>query len=62
MVAMMEEMLTTEDVARILRISEYTARRLCKSGELKSKKVGRNRRVKPEDLRNYIDSRPEDKK
>lgn len=59
----MEELLTTEDVARILRISEYTARGLCKSGEIRSKKIGRNWRVKQEDLRDYIDNLPEkDKK
>jgi excisionase family DNA binding protein len=54
----MEEMLTTEDVARILRISEYTARGLCRNGEIKARKVGRNYRVKQEDLRAYIDNPP----
>jgi excisionase family DNA binding protein len=56
----MEELLTTEDVARILRISEYTAREMCKRGEIKSKKIGRNWKVKQEDLREYIDRQPEE--
>jgi len=53
-----EELLTVEDVARILRISEYTAREMCKNGEIKSRKIGRNWRVKQEDLREYIDREP----
>lgn len=56
----MDELLTTEDVARLLRISEYTARQLCKRGEIKAKKIGRNWKVKQEDLREYIDRRPEE--
>jgi putative molybdopterin biosynthesis protein len=60
----MQELFTTEDVARILRISEYTAREMCKRGEIKSKKIGRNWRVKQEDLQSYIDREEseEDKK
>jgi excisionase family DNA binding protein len=53
-----EELLTTEDIARILKISEYTARGMCRRGEIKSKKIGRNYRVKQEDLREYIDREP----
>ena len=57
-----KELLTHEDVARILRISEYTARQMCKSGTIKSKKIGRNWRVKQEDLQSYIDNLPEEGK
>lgn len=52
----MEELLTIEEVARILRISEYTAREMCKRQEINARKIGRNWKVKQEDLRKYIDA------
>jgi excisionase family DNA binding protein len=58
MIAMMEELLTAEDVARILRIHVYTAREMLKSGEIPGGfKIGNGRqwKIKAEDLRNYIE-------
>lgn len=51
----MEELLTIEDVARLLKYTPYYIREMCKRGELKAIKIGGHWRVKQEDLRDYID-------
>lgn len=57
----MEELLTPEDVARILRITEYSVREKLKSGEIKGFKLGRGPqgrwKIRPEELRRYIEER-----
>jgi excisionase family DNA binding protein len=60
----MEELLTIEDVARILKYTEYYIRMKCKSGELKAIKIGGHWRIKQEDLRAFVDkqSQPEQNK
>jgi len=61
----MEEMLTPEDIAKILNVSEYTVREKLRDGDIKGKKVRNQWRVKPSDLQDYINSpnpQPEDKK
>ncbi len=51
----MEELLTIEEVARILRISVQTVRRMIDEGELRAIKIRGQWRIKREDLQNYID-------
>jgi excisionase family DNA binding protein len=60
----MEKLLTPEEVAKILDISEYTVKEMLRDGELPGKKVRGKWRVKQEDLRDYINTpeKPEDKK
>jgi excisionase family DNA binding protein len=45
---------TIEEVARILKVSSATVRKLIKSGELESFKVGHQTRITQEALDNYI--------
>jgi len=45
---------TLEEVAQILRISLSTVRRLVGMGELKTVRVGRQIRVRQEDLDDYV--------
>lgn len=42
---------TLQEVAKILKVSERTLYRWIKDGKLKAHKVGRNWRVKEEDLK-----------
>jgi len=51
----MEEMLTVNDVARILQYTPYYIRELCRSGELKAVRIGGHWRIKQEDLRAFVD-------
>ncbi|WP_211750414.1 helix-turn-helix domain-containing protein [Paenibacillus sp. Marseille-Q4541] len=48
-----QEMLTIPEVMKHFKISDSSVRRLLKSGELKSIKVGMQRRIKPEWLKEY---------
>ncbi len=52
---MMEELLTGDDVARILRVSRAFAYRLMQRGEIITVRVGRAVRVKPADLQRFIE-------
>lgn len=53
------ELLTIDEVAVRLRLKPWSVYALCDSGELPSIYLGRKtRRIKPADLRAYIDSRP----
>ncbi len=47
-------MLTLEEVANELRVSVQTVRRLIEAGQLRAVRVGRQLRVKREDLDDYI--------
>jgi excisionase family DNA binding protein len=45
---------TAQEVAKILRVSVETVRKLIKSGQLKSFKVGHQDRITHEDLMAYM--------
>jgi excisionase family DNA binding protein len=51
-----EPLLTAADVARILRLSVRSIRRLIAEDELPVIRVGRSVRVRPEDLRSFLDA------
>lgn len=57
----MEELLTLEDVSRILKVSEYTIRKYISQGKLEGVRVGGRWRVRQEALRNYVESRTKPK-
>jgi excisionase family DNA binding protein len=52
-----DRLLTVPEVAERLRVHPITVRRHIKAGRLKAVRVGRNIRVRPEDLEEYL--RPE---
>jgi len=60
----MEDLLTTEEVARILKVSEFTIRSRIKKKQIEAIKLGGQWRVTPEALRRYVEKQPtqEDKK
>lgn len=49
-------LLTAGEVAEQLRVSTMTVYRLIKRGELRAVRVGRNYRVREEDLSAYLDA------
>lgn len=51
----MQELLTVKDVARICKVHEVTVRRHIAAGKLRSVRIGRAVRVRPEDLESYAD-------
>lgn len=53
-VGMSERLLTAAEVADDLRVSTMTVYRLIRRGELPAVRVGRNYRVRPEDLERYL--------
>jgi excisionase family DNA binding protein len=50
----MEDLLTLQDVERVLKVSPRTVRRLAETGALPTVHIGRLRRVWAEDLRAYV--------
>ena len=52
----MIQLLTVKQVADILRVSEMTVYRIIASRKLASYKVGGSYRIRPEDVRSYLDS------
>jgi excisionase family DNA binding protein len=48
---------TVEEVAKMLRVSEATVRRLIKSGQLKAVSVGNQFRISQEDLDEFLSRR-----
>ena len=50
-----DQLLTLQQVADRLQVSMSTVRRLVDAGKLKAIKIGRNLRVRPEDLAKYIE-------
>jgi excisionase family DNA binding protein len=53
---LMEELLTTEEVAHMLKMKEYTIREMLKNGVLRGFKLGGQWRIRPEALRDYVKS------
>lgn len=52
---MARQLLTAAEVAEQLRVSTMTIYRLIRSGELPAVRVGRNYRVRSEDLTTYLE-------
>lgn len=52
---MATDLLTAAEVAERLRVSTMTVYRLIRSGELPAVRVGRNYRVRSDDLLSYLD-------
>ena len=50
-----DQLLTLQQVADRLQVSTSTVRRLVAAGRLKAVRIGRNLRVRPEDLSKYIE-------
>ena len=50
-------LLTVNEVADLLRVSRMTVYRLIKSGEMPALRVGRNYRLREEDIHNYLTER-----
>lgn len=50
----MEELLTIEEVASVLRVTAYTVRRYLREKKLPGKKVGGQWRVRKSDLEEFI--------
>ncbi len=49
-------LLKANEVAKILNISLAMAYRLIQIGEIRAVQIGKSRRVRPQDLRQYIES------
>ncbi|HEX5545694.1 MAG TPA: helix-turn-helix domain-containing protein [Nitrospira sp.] len=49
-----EDLLTVDQVATRLKLSQYRAYELCRQGELKAIRLGKSVRVKPSDLQAYV--------
>ena len=50
-------LLTVNEVADLLRVSRMTVYRLIKNGEMPALRVGRNYRLREEDIHNYLTER-----
>lgn len=59
---MKQELLTTNEVIEILRITRPTLLKLIKDGSLKATKIGHNYRILKEDLDKFIRGEPEELK
>ncbi len=51
------DVLTVDEVAKLLKLSKITIYRLIKTGEIPAYKVGASWRINKEDLENYIESK-----
>lgn len=51
-----QRLLTVEDVAKVLRLGRSKVYELLSRGELRSVTIGSSRRVRPEDLEEYLAS------
>jgi excisionase family DNA binding protein len=49
-------LLTVAEVANVIRVSRMTVYRLIRRGQLKAIRVGRNYRVREDDLNDYLES------
>ena len=49
-------LLTVAEVASVMRVSRMTVYRLIRRGQLKAIRVGRNYRVREEDLNEYLEA------
>ncbi len=54
-----DQLLTLQQVADRLQVSMSTVRRLVAAGKLKAVRIGRSQRVRPDDLRAYINTNVE---
>lgn len=54
MLVMSETMYTVDEVAKMLRVSTETVRKLIAQGEIKAKRVGRQYRISQEALSAYL--------
>ncbi len=52
----LSRMLTVAEVASVMRVSRMTVYRLIRRGQLRAVKVGRNYRVREDDLERYLES------
>jgi PTS system nitrogen regulatory IIA component len=52
----MESILTTQDVAKLLRLSKSTVYKYAEDGKIPSVKVGKSRRFLPGDIQAYLQS------
>ena len=57
-----DKLLTLQQVADRLQVSMSTVRRLIDAGKLKTVRIGRNLRVRPDDLKTYIETNVEEAK
>lgn len=48
--------LTASEVAKVLRVGDFTVIELCRSGQLRASKPGKSWLVDPADLRAYLDA------
>ena len=53
----MDELLTVEETAKILKYIPQTVKKLIKENKLKGQKVGNEYRVRREDLENFIEGK-----
>ncbi len=51
----LSRLLTVAEVAAVMRVSRMTVYRLIRRGQLKAIRVGRNYRVREEDLTTYLE-------
>jgi putative molybdopterin biosynthesis protein len=54
MLLMSETMYTVEEIAKMLRVSTETVRKLIAQGEIRAKRVGRQYRISQEALNEYL--------
>lgn len=59
---MTDQLLTLRQVADRLQVSMSTVRRLVDAGKLKTVRIGRSHRVRPEDLDTYIEGQAQEGK
>jgi excisionase family DNA binding protein len=52
-----EPLLTVDEVAHVMRVSNMTVYRLIKSGQLAAIRVGKNYRIRRRDVARYLDER-----
>jgi putative molybdopterin biosynthesis protein len=52
------DLLTVNEVSRVMNCSEQKVRKLIKTGVLKSYRIGRQIRIKKTDLINFIENNP----
>ena len=50
------ELLTTDEVSKILKVSRYLIQKLCRNKQLRYYKIGREFRIDIEDLKKYVEA------
>jgi excisionase family DNA binding protein len=58
---MESELLSVDDITRILRISKGTAQRWCRDRRLPAAKIGKEYRIRKEDLDRWYEGKLQDK-